>query len=147
MKIHTKNDFQPIESFSLIWRWTDEDHNVFPDEILQRIKPLKNDKAHEVNEYASNNFYEKKETTKTCRTSGDEQYVQNWLFSLPINSSDEIIISWDNETAVLTDWEVFSEYWDGFCYPTSDEVAIWSPSNKWVLLYEHSEYFTFSERL
>ena len=40
--------------------------------------------------------------------------------------------------AICVSWGVFCEYWDDFCYPASDDVAIWSLSQEWFLIYDHS---------
>jgi len=45
--------------------------------------------------------------------------------------------------AICVSWGVFCEYWDDFCYPASDDVAIWPLSQEWFLIYDHSEKFFF----
>src|SRR3712207_6991725 len=55
---------------------------------------------------------------------------------LPAEPPDWVIVRWDESTAVRTTWEVFTRYWDDFCYPLSDDVAVFPDSGAWLLLYQ-----------
>jgi hypothetical protein len=50
---------------------------------------------------------------------------------------------WDERLAICVSWGVFCQYWDDFCYPASDDVAIWPLSEEWFLIIDHSEKFFF----
>jgi hypothetical protein len=52
-----------------------------------------------------------------------------------------VLVSWHDEVAVLTDWELFVAHWDDFCYLSSDDVTVWPPSGEWILCYRHYEVF------
>ncbi len=142
-------DFLPIDSFPLKWRWTDSRWNKLPDESLNKIHPLTENKAYEVCQY-SLQFQEQSglikslfENIEQINTSGEESEVQSWLFSCSSNLDQTVIVSWNDRLAVLADWKVFCEYWDDFCYPASDDISIFPLSGEWMLLYWHSEYFDF----
>jgi hypothetical protein len=55
-------------------------------------------------------------------------------------------VRWDASTAVRTTWDVFTEYWDDFCYPSSDDVEVFPQSGEWLLLYHHWEQFEWGHR-
>jgi hypothetical protein len=49
--------------------------------------------------------------------------IRDWLTNV-MRSGMPIVVSWDADTAVLTDTELFIEHWDDFCYPASDDVTV-----------------------
>jgi len=42
-------------------------------------------------------------------------------------------------------WSVFCEYWDDFCYPSSDDVNIFLGNGEFFLRWHHYEVFEFDE--
>ena len=148
-----ENDFCSIDSFPIKWRWTDSRWNKLPDNVLNKIQPLVENKAHELFQH-SKQFYDFEtglaeslfERLKQINASGEIGEVQRWLLACSSNSNQTVIISWDNRLAVLVEWKVFCEYWNDFCYPTSDDVAVFPFSEEWTLLYSHEEYFIFGKR-
>lgn len=135
-------EYQPLSEFLLAWRWTSEKHNALPDEDLRRIRPLSPRSAREIAPRAH----------AICTAKGGETFsaddesavVGSRLAALPIADDADLLVSFDDELAVETNWGVFRRYWDDFCYPVSYNVAIWSPSEAWTLCYHHSETFTFN---
>jgi hypothetical protein len=148
-----ENDFSPIDSFPLKWRWTDSQWNKFPDKTLNKIQPLSEIKAHELSQH-SKQFYDFEtglaeslfENIKQINASGGVEEIQCWLSAQSSDSNQTVIVSWDDRLAALIEWKVFCEYWDDFCYPASDDVAIFPFSEEWTLLYSHEEYFIFGKR-
>ena len=69
-----------------------------------------------------------------------------WLRLLPVALSELVTVRWDTSTAVKTTWEVFTDYWDDFCYPSSDDVEVFPESIEWLLLYRHWEQFEWGRR-
>jgi len=131
----------PMADFSLSWRWTDPQYDVLSPGILEQIIPLTSASAAMI----------LNKTEKDCqqningvRIEANEATAEN-LLKLKIKDITEIYISWDADTAVITRWSVFCNFWNSFCYPSSDDVIIWSPSHDWVLCYSHDEYFTYKE--
>lgn len=142
----SESSFVPLDHFELAWRWTKATHAVLPTEVLARIRPLTADAAAAIGS----------EAAARCRDAidVDEQFsarldtvgreaVRIRLAALPIPLSQTILVSWDTHLAVLTEWSVFLTYWDDFCYPSSDDVSIWSPDGAWTVCYEHGETFVF----
>jgi hypothetical protein len=57
-----------------------------------------------------------------------------------------VIIAWSPECVLRTNWRIFTDYWSDFCYPSSDDVAVWPEAERWILFYDHEEQFEFAGR-
>lgn len=149
MQSFEKSDFRSIESFPLKWRWTDERWNKLPDNVLNEIKPLTEPKASKICQYTlefsdqSGLIESLFEQTEKVTSDTETSEIQRWLLTLSGELNQTVIVSWDNRLAVLVKWKVFCEYWDDFCYPSSDDIMIFPISEEWMLFYSHSEYFVF----
>lgn len=147
-----ENDFCSLESFPLKWRWTDSRWNKLPDDALNSIQPLAETKARELCQYSlrfcdnSSLLKSSFEHIEQVDASAEESEIQHWLLARSSNLNETVIVSWDNSLAALVKWKVFCEYWDDFCYPSSDDVAIFPFSEEWMLFYSHSEYFVFGKK-
>jgi hypothetical protein len=64
-----------------------------------------------------------------------------WLRLLPVAPAAQVIVRWDASTIVRTNWKVFTDYWDDFCYPSSADVAVFPQSGEWLLMFYHWEEF------
>ncbi len=148
-----ENDFRSIDSFPLKWRWTDPRWNKLPDDALKAIQPLAETKAHELCQYFlqfcdnSSLSMSSFEHIEQVDASAEESEIPHWLLTCSSNLNETVIVSWDNNLAVLVKWKVFCEFWDDFCYPSSDDVAIFPSSEEWMSFYSHSEYFVFGQKL
>ena len=133
-------------TFPLAWRWMQPSHNVLPPEVMTRIIPVAEAIAPpgviahgELDRSAFPEFQ-----TASADVLGEEG--TKWLRLLPVALSEEVIVRWNASTAIRTTWEVFTEYWDDFCYPSSDDVEVFPQSSEWLLLYHHWEEFEWSLR-
>jgi hypothetical protein len=135
-----------IYKFRLAWRWTHPSHNVLPADILAQIKPLEHteppDGIGPRGELNQAGFAD----TRTTQTSGSPESVSRWLGQLDIKPSDQITIHWDDQTAVETTWGIFAQFWDDFCYPSSDDVTVFPSGGSWILQYRHEESFEWARR-
>ena len=145
-----ESDFSSIDSFPLKWRWTDSRWNKLPLADLNEIKPLIETKADELCQHSlqfcnqsglKTSLFEQIEEVNT--SLAEEEIIQQWLLNCSPNLNQSVIVSWDNNRAVLVNWKVFCKYWDDFCYPASDDVEIFPLTEEWMLSYSHSEYFIF----
>ena len=147
------SDLGSLEEFPLKWRWTESQWNKLPVDALNSIRPFTQNKASELLQYslsfsdAGGLFDSEFDQITTVDASTDSPNVRKWLRSCSADLSQRVIISWDNHHAALVDWDVFTEYWNDFCYPSSDDLAVWPLSNEWALMYLHSEVFVFGVRL
>jgi hypothetical protein len=146
-------DFDSMDRFPLRWRWTDPKWNKLPAERLEKIRPLIASRAREINERGMA-FYHALERRQDLFSqilehddsgSVSPEAVKLWLRSLPAVEEQSVLVHWDQETAVLTNWATFCEYWDDFCYPMSD-VVIWPITEEWALRYHRAERLTFGLR-
>jgi len=146
------SDLRSLENFSLNWRLTDERWNKLPPESLAQIKPLAAEKCEEIwqiqkqylfPEGLDAKFFEKTEMIRTGAAEDSE--INKWLASRIGDEQESIVVLWDEKTAVKTISKIFCNYWNDFCYPSSDDVSI-SPLNlNWLLFYHHDDYFCFGK--
>ena len=115
-----------------------------------RIRPLKPHSAQEV--WQSVQSWVREESLasemfgpiKEHSTDGDD--TRDWLTAVTGCTAEQLIVSWDPQTAVLVDCCVFCRYWDDFCYTASDDVLVFPVAGSWALLYHHEEMFSFGSR-
>ena len=140
-----------IKDFTLNWRWTDPKYNQFSNDELKKIIPLDTTIATEYyNEGISflekNSFTPAKDRFHKFENIQATQFkeVQKWLNSKI--TIDEIILSWDSNTAIIVNTNLFIEKWDDFCYPSSDDIVILLKTQNSIILYQHSEVFCYAEQ-
>jgi hypothetical protein len=135
------SEFQPMSQFRLAWRWMSATHAVLSDDALNRIHPLAPWAARRDAEQALAVCCVQADETFSA-SSDDFERVSSTLLALPVLPPTDIVVSWDEETAVETTWEIFCLHWSDFCYPNSD-VSIWSRPARWSLCYRHYEMFSY----
>ncbi len=130
----------PVDAYNFIlaWRWTQPAHSVLPSDVMAQITPIElipemDAQAHTID-------------VRTIHTDCAAADVNLWLRTLPVRENECVIVQWSKTTAIRTLWHIFARYWDDFCYPSSDDVAVFSPSDDWLLRYDHSEKFEWSRR-
>jgi hypothetical protein len=85
--------------------------------------------------------------TRTIQTGrAAEEDVTLSLQELPVDLDEEVLVSWRDTDAVVTRWSVFTQHWGAFCYPSSDDVTVWSAAEEWALSYQHAELFYWRRR-
>lgn len=145
-----EEDYQPLDTFRLKWRWTDVRWNLLPPDVLVNIRPLAKVKAREIYEktlgfYPNEGFmhgsYELMDKMEV--EDKDVQEVRDWLVSNISELEEPVVASWSPEDAVVTTAAIFCDYWDDFCYPSSDDVSFLPFSEEWLLFYSHEEVFFF----
>jgi hypothetical protein len=154
------SDFRPLEGFGRRWRWTDPKCDVLPLSDLAQIRPLKEEKAYALWEYA---YVYMLELSRYAFTDISEpltsalfewiqhvdisqepvKKVQEHLRAFESQEDQVVLVMWEPEEAVTTPWRVFCTYWDDFCFPSSDDVGIWPLSERWGLEYHHEEQLIF----
>jgi len=130
-----------IKDFRLSWRWLDPKHTVLPPEVLERIRPL----SPQATEQISTNIMDFCRDTVEFLRIEENETTASALAKLPIKDETEIIVSWDSNTAVNTTWGIFRNYWDDFCYPSSDDVSNWPETREWLLCYFHEEVLIYKK--
>ncbi len=128
-----------IQEFPLAWRWTQASHAVLPTEVLAQIHPLSASEASQLRSRCSR----ERASVASCSTA-DSAGVSEWLRRVQPDLRARVYVAWSDELAVETSWEIFTEHWDDFCYPSSDDVTVAPVVGTWQLVYHHYEQFDFS---
>gem|GEM_PF-3314778 len=125
-----------LSSFPLAWRWTDPRYHALPPESLARIRPLDEGAAENAWKTSSRlasddaldpfrpNAHLFCQITELDTGDEDEHIVDMWLKDRLPKLPIDVIVSWQPTIAVVTDTEIFMQYWSSFCYPASDDVSI-----------------------
>ncbi len=140
----TPGDFGSLSDFPLIGRWTRATHDVLPPDVLDSIRPLTVPAALAIASEAERRGKPKPAggyDAVIAADAPDPSAAARALEQLGIAAETPVIVSWSTELAVVCPWRVFVAYWDAFCYPSSDDVTIWSPAQPWTLNYRHWEIF------
>jgi len=139
----------PLEDFGLKWRFTEEKYNVLPEHHLSEIKPLNTDANdslgnllfeetglighYKLNEEKFNAIIELDLRTKT------DQEAKQWLKDLNIDSNETVLLFWNSWGSAITNWNIFTMYYDDFFYPASDDLILTDKYLNWVLYFFHEE--------
>lgn len=135
-----------ILDFPLVWRWTDTRYTVFPPDVLTQLSPCSADEASRHFERAvALSRPEDAVAPRICADAPQEQ-VSAWLRARKLRLIEDVTVCWSAETALRTHWTTFTERWDDFCYPSSDDVTILPDSGSWILMYHHWNEFEFRDR-
>ena len=132
-----------VQEFPLAWRWTDSRYSVLPTTVLAQLQPLTPDDARRAFERAQQ-FQRASRITHSADVS--DERGRAWLREQHAGVSDVVTVAWSPECALRTSWEIFTDYWSDFCYPSSDDVAVLPESDRWALFYDHEEQFEFVPR-
>ena len=128
-----------IQEFPLAWRWTQSSHTVLPPDVLARIRPLSSAEAARVHQSSR---HPHSGAADSC-SAEEESRARIWLRRVQPELRAGVFVSWSEDLAVETSWDIFTEYWDDFCYPSSDDVMVVPVAGSWRLIYHHYEQFEF----
>jgi hypothetical protein len=142
-----------ISQFPLAWRWTNEQHTVLPVDILAQMIPQTPEQAKTLFDESlmltGNNGLDPSIFSLAQITTADitgPSLITSWLFEYHPEAQTPVYLSWQADTALLTNWGVFASYWDDFCYPVSDDLVVLPEDRRWALLYHHSEFMQYGIR-
>ena len=134
-----------LDDFPLLWRWTQVTHSVLAPEVLATIRPLTQAAAQDQAAHASAIWQAPRTPSVQHFEAPAERAddVRKNLEGLGLLPTTPIIVYWDMGLAVQTIWQTFTNHWDDFCYPSSDDVVVWSLTEPWALCYGHHEWFDY----
>ena len=110
-----------VQEFPLAWRWTQPSHSVLPPEVLGDIRPLSAADAAGTCVPAPNG---RASALSHAASDTDTEEVSRWLRGVQPDLRARVYVRWSQELAVETSWAILTEYWDDFCYPSSDDVTV-----------------------
>lgn len=139
-----ESDFGAISDFALGRRWTTASHDLLPPAVLATIRPLTVEAAERVAQVEPTLPSDTDPAVRSWE-AGDvpEAVTRAWLATLPVPSVETVVVTWSPQIAVVTEWRTFVEHWDAFCYPSSDDVTVWSSDRAWCFCYRHFEQMLF----
>ena len=141
-----------IREHPLAWRWTDPEHAVLPDDVLDRMVPFPPEKAAELFKHScafngrdglSTDLFEVRVISSGSMSPAEGRA---WLCSQQPDTDAKVFLSWQPNTAIMTTWGVFTDYWGEFCYGASDDLNVWPEDEQWALLFHHEDEFHFGRR-
>jgi len=129
-----------IREFPLAWRWTQSTHALLPADVLAQLRPLSHAEVMQVHK---TNSPVRKSGISRSTSDPDPAVARLWLRRVQPDLAAPVYVSWDEDLAIETTWSIFTEYWDDFCYPSSDDIAVVPVTGGWQLIYHHYEQFEF----
>ena len=146
-----KSEIIPFDEFVLSWRFNDSSHYLLPEEERPNLKPLGKSISSAIcgklltfiDSDQLPSFSDKITKKSSCNANLDVatlDEVQKWL-TRHLNTTCDIILSWDNDCAAITNTAFFIKHWDDLCYPSSDDVIIAPLDASWILHYFHTAEF------
>tara|TARA_R110002072_G_scaffold299931_1_gene476253 strand:+ start:19 stop:432 length:414 start_codon:yes stop_codon:yes gene_type:complete len=129
---------EKLKEFPLLWRWTKPSHAVLPRDVLEQLTPIQPSDAEALVEIelASTPAMQHYPTTSA------EADTRTWLLS-QYSVETEVILVWDRESGLRLPWPIFCEYWSDFCYPSSDDIGIFTNDKKLLMQWRHYEVFEY----
>jgi hypothetical protein len=133
-----------LQSFGLIWRFSDaQKYAQLSDAEFRRLRPLSESESlgqweQHVYPDAASGHRHLREIQRLIKwpevpsfTSELHQeeinVVPNLQRRIVASDSDEVIFFWHAEMAARTDWRLFLDHWDDFCYPSDDSNILVLP--------------------
>ena len=136
-----------IENFPLAWRWTQSSHKVLPPDVLALLTPLGRNQTDLLYRRGEKAVADIAATSPLQHIAEQPEVTREWLQALPIDNNSLIHLIWSRDTGISLPWNVFVEYWDDFCYPSSDDVFVFPELGDAVLAWNHEEIFQYVERV
>jgi hypothetical protein len=65
---------------------------------------------------------------RSASKDDEKEVVQNLRREIAAGDSSEVLFFWHAEQAVITDWRLFLDHWDDFCYPSDDSNILILPA-------------------
>jgi hypothetical protein len=131
-------DFDPIDRFPLVWRWTDERHVKMNAADLATIRPLRAEIAAIAWRRLSEMPFGIAESFEGPSPDAADYVaaVRGWLGGHTRADSDLLLI-WDANTAALVNAGLFARHWGDFWYPSSDDLDVVPIDESWVIRIHH----------
>ena len=144
-------DTQPLEDFRLAWRFT-APHYELPETARRSVRPLTANAAARLmarvaqlhdSSYATR-FDEIAERQVDGRFDPErESPVAFWLDELIPADPTDVLVSYDETTALQVPRDVFVEWWGAFLYPTEDVIVIPADAS-WSLAWDYKQNLYFA---
>ena len=161
--MNIKPNDQALNKFELIWRFndaqkytqlsSDEFNRFIPADAKDSLKlwekyiyPSSKHRERHLTEL----YVQKKIKWPDCQTfkseSGDEekQVIPILKQEITATESAELLFFWHAEVCVRTDWGLFLDHWDDFCYPSDDSNVMVLPGIEKAIIYIEESWHILS---
>lgn len=146
------NEIIELNKFQLGWRFEPDEINEALKSNLSLIKPLSNQASLKLSEFLKesklhdqfpfeNDLFEEVEILGI--NDLEKSRFQEWLYKRQPQLDKLVYLSWDDDTAAMTSWELFVKNYDYFHYSGSDDLTIFDLSLDWSILFHHASYVYF----
>ena len=125
---YASSDLIPLSEFPFAWRLTDARWDRLPEEDFAQIVPLGEERSAELNlqgrgfrkplglPAVNTSHYHLVSDCPLPSTSQGIAAGRAWLEILPLPSAELVYISWSNEAAIVTTWDMVKRHWNAFWY-------------------------------
>jgi Protein of unknown function (DUF2947) len=139
-------DDPTLQTFELIWRFSDaQKYTQLSVAEFQRFRPLSETDSLKcwekyvypdsspINRHLTALYVQRKivwpitPSFLSKEQEEEKQVVPTLLREIKAVDSAEVLFFWHAEQAVRTDWRLFLDHWDDFCYPSDDSNIIVLP--------------------
>ncbi len=147
------------KDFELIWRFTDAKKYTQLSQLeFVRFQPIpqkesielwntyvypsSNSREHHLTELYVQRLVEWPDCPnfRTNSDSEEKEIVPLLLKAITASDSATLFFFWHAEVCVKTDWGLFLEHWDDFCYPSDDSNVIVIPDIEKALIYIEEQW-------
>jgi hypothetical protein len=145
----------PLNTFSLKWRFTNDDPDNLPAQDLEQLKPLDKKASEFLFAYISKiglhqdypfkkGFFQA--IDKVNIIEGNEKEIKQWLHHCGLAFDSPVFLSWNKENSMIVPWKLLIKYFDSFYYPSSDDLSVIDSSFSWALLFFHANEIYFGTK-
>jgi len=153
-------DDPAVQAFGLIWRFSDaQKYTQLSEAEFGRFRPLSESEAlklwaqfvspdaspghRHLRELYVQRLIKWPEVASFTSESKDDEMnvVTNLQREILASDSTEAIFFWHAETAVRTDWRLFLDHWDDFCYPSDDSNILVLPTVGRTVVYMEERWY------
>jgi hypothetical protein len=147
-------DDPTLQNFGLIWRFSDaRKYTQLSAAEFLRFRPLSEAESlqhweqfvypdsslghrHLTELYVEKNIQWPSSVSFRSESDAEEkQVVQNLQRAIAANRLSEVLFFWNGVEAVSTDWGLFLDHWDDFCYPSDDSNILVLPVERKAVAY------------
>lgn len=158
-------DDPTLQTFGLIWRFSDaQKYTQLSAAEFLRFRPLPEDEGltkwekfvypdaslghrHLVELYVQGLITWPKNVSFRSESKDEErQVVQNLQREIAAGDSSEAYFFWHAELAVKTDWRLFLDHWDDFCYPSDDSNILVLPAVMKAVAYREERWYILNSQ-
>jgi len=156
---------QGLNEFELIWRFSDAQRytQLTPDEFSRfrptspkdglglwekYVYPGSNKRERHLTELYVRKLIEWPDspTFRSSTEKEEKRVVHTLRQEIPATETSALLFFWHAEVCVKTDWGLFLDHWDDFCYPSDDSNVIVLPGVEKAVIYIEENWHILSRK-